>query len=59
VENQMGLAVDYDIDSYIEGVNTLLKYDLSVPGFNAYNACKKRYNWATESKKLVEVFESL
>lgn len=59
VENQMGMAVDYDIESFVWGINTLLKYDLSVPGFNAWNASRRKYNWATESKKLVGVFQSL
>lgn len=59
VENQMGLAVDYDFDSYIEGVCRLLTYDLSVPGYNAWNACVSRFNWKTEAAKLVGVFECL
>lgn len=59
VENQTGFVVDYNVGSYIEGVNALLSYDMSVPGYNAYNACVSRFNWKTEAAKLVGVFDSL
>ncbi len=59
-ENQMGPDITYDEEDFVATVRWLLdEVDLGLLGRNAYDACKRKYNWRTESKKLVSVFETL
>jgi len=58
---RMGITTMYDQDAFAEGVKVLLDGDDLVRlGKNAYDACKNGvWNWQTQAKKFVAVFDGL
>ena len=55
-ETIMGITCEYDIEDYIYAVSALLDTDAAAGGRNAYEACKSRYNWQIEKRKMLAVF---